>query len=217
MCERRTCHKKYDEHSYCPYLKSDYFGAYDEDTCEPIKEHCCSLNGKRVHKINRQPIHCPFRPENADQPRKYIDTRKIEEKLGQKYHYCNLPPDLSKKYRQYFADQIPPFLRNGTSTPLCTENGTPLSSGYFRIVIGDYGAFVEIDEQDINLPLLVVAPGQEYRINDPKFSRHIKYEWYTINDGSNIKIYKQKRRVSYADYIPNKYYVSVHEVKPCIE
>lgn len=210
---RRTCHEKYKRDSFCPYLKSAYFGRYDEDTGEAYKEACCSLTGLRVHKINRQPIHCPFRPENKDMPRKYIDTRKIEAKLAEKYHYCDLPEDLSKKYRQYYIDQIPPFLKDEVSIPLYTTNGSLIAKGYFRIVVGDYGAFVEIDEADANTSLFTVAPGQEYRINDPKFSRHIKYEWYTIDDESNVKIYKQKRRVTYADYIPNKYYVSVHEVR----
>ena len=40
----------------------------------------------------------------------------------------------------------------------------------------------------------------------------MKYVWLTVNDRSGIKIYHQKRGVSYADYKPNKYYVSVHEV-----
>jgi len=34
----------------------------------------------------------------------------------------------------------------------------------------------------------------------------------TINDDSDIKIYHQMRTVAYADYLPDKYYVSVHEV-----
>jgi len=33
-----------------------------------------------------------------------------------------------------------------------------------------------------------------------------------IDDNSQVKIYKQKRKVRYADYLPKKYYVSVHEV-----
>lgn len=57
----------------------------------------------------------------------------------------------------------------------------------------------------------IVQPGQEYRITDKKYKNNVKYVWLTINDSSGIKIYLQKRGVSYADYEPHKYYVSVHE------
>lgn len=33
----------------------------------------------------------------------------------------------------------------------------------------------------------------------------------TIADGSNIKIYKQKKKVTYADYKSGFYYISPHE------
>ena len=38
----------------------------------------------------------------------------------------------------------------------------------------------------------------------------MKYNWLTI-EGSDLKIYQQKRSVSYADYRPGKYYISPHE------
>ena len=86
-----------------------------------------------------------------------------------------------------------------------------ICNGYDRIVIGDYGAFIEFSEEHIASDFTIKA-GQEYRVNDEKYKKNIKYIWLTIGDGSNIKIYLQKRKVSYADYKPKKYYVSVHEV-----
>lgn len=55
----------------------------------------------------------------------------------------------------------------------------------------------------------IVQIGEEYRL---KKDYNVKYNWLTINDNSNIKIYYQKRLVDYADYQINKYYVSVHEI-----
>ena len=78
-------------------------------------------------------------------------------------------------------------------------------------MVGDYGAFIEFSEDDITEEF-IIQPGQEYRVNDEKYKNKVKYIWLTINDGSNIKIYKQKRKVTYADYKSKKYYVSVHEV-----
>ena len=58
----------------------------------------------------------------------------------------------------------------------------------------------------------IIKPGQEYRIDDERYSKNVKYHWLTINDNSDVKIYHQMRTVAYADYLPDKYYVSVHEV-----
>ena len=141
-----------------------------------------------------------------------MNTLKIEAKLAQKYGYKPLPPPLSEKYREFFTQNIPAFLKmDGDNIALYTTEGSLLCNGYSRIVVGDYGAFIEFDgpAYDANV---VVQAGQEYRIDDPKYKNNVKYHWYTIEDGSNIKLYYQKRTVSYADYTPRKWYVSVHEV-----
>lgn len=142
-----------------------------------------------------------------------MNTLKIEAKLAQKYSYKPLPKELSAKYREYFTENIPTFLHiQGSETPLYTLNDSLICDRYNRIVIGDYGAFIEFD-RPADESHVVIQPGQEYRIHDPKYQKNVKYQWYTIKDGSNIKIYKQCRRVSYADYLPGKLYISVHEVK----
>lgn len=45
-------------------------------------------------------------------------------------------------------------------------------------------------------------------INSPK----AKYQWFAPADGSGAKLYKQLRGVRYADYQPNKWYISPFEV-----
>lgn len=45
-----------------------------------------------------------------------------------------------------------------------------------------------------------------------RISYLLSIKFSTIDDKSNIKIYFQKKKVLYADYIPRKFYVSVHEV-----
>lgn len=93
-----------------------------------------------------------------------------------------------------------------------TLNGSLICKGYNRIVVGDYGAFIEY-EKELSNDNYIVKKGQEYRINDAKYSKNVKYHWYTINDESDIKIYWQRKPVPYADYKKNMYYVSPHEVK----
>lgn len=140
-----------------------------------------------------------------------MNTLKIEAKLAEKYKYKNLPDELSRKYHIFWIENIPERLHlNGGKVPLFTINGTPICEWYDRIVIGDYGAFIEFSES-AKCTDFVCAPGQEYRINNERYNQHVKYYWLTIDDGSDIKIYKQIREVTYADYRPNKYYISVHE------
>lgn len=138
-----------------------------------------------------------------------MDTRRVEFLLSKKYGYKPLPGDLSSKYRNYFRENIPDFLSVSGGEKLLSVNGTPICNSYDRIAIGDYGAFIEFSEPATEF---ICQPGQEYRMNDSKYMYKVKYDWLTVPDNSNIKIYKQKRTVTYADYKAGKYYVSVHEV-----
>ena len=141
-----------------------------------------------------------------------MNTLKIEQKLADKYGYMKLPETLSQKYRNFFLKNIPSYLKiEGDNSCLYTKNGSLVCKRYNRIVIGDYGAFIEFSKDDAGEDF-PVKDDQEYRIFDKKYSKNVKYLWYTINDDSDIKIYYQKRKVDYADYKRGMYYVSVHEV-----
>lgn len=141
-----------------------------------------------------------------------MNTLKVEALLAEKYGYKPLPGELSEKYRRYFRDNMPDWLSvDGADRPLYTSQGTKICPAYTRVVIGDYGAFVEFEAPPENTPF-IIRPGQEYRVSDPKYSRNVKYIWLTIDDGSDIKIYRQRRTVPYADYKPGLCYASVHEV-----
>lgn len=142
---------------------------------------------------------------------KAMNTLKIEAELASKYQYKKLPLPLSLQYRKFFEDNIPEWLSIDGGGQLFTKNGTLICQEYQSIVVGDYGAFVEFDQPAFPNGF-IVAPGQEYRLNDERYKNHVKYYWLTINDGSNIKIYHQRAEVDYADYTAGKYYVSVHEV-----
>ncbi|MBE6725039.1 MAG: hypothetical protein E7576_07600 [Ruminococcaceae bacterium] len=141
-----------------------------------------------------------------------MNTLKVEALLAKKYGYKRLPGDLSEKYRQYFHENIPSWLKiEGETRPLYTVKGSKVCDFYDRIVIGDYGAFIEFFAEPEETHF-IIQPGQEYRVNDPRYSNNVKYIWMTVDDGSGIKIYRQRKTVTYADYLPDRYYVSVHEV-----
>ncbi len=138
----------------------------------------------------------------------------LSDELSNKYKYKKLSNKLSNIAQNIYADTIPAFLLSFDKTKsLYTLNGSLICNGYDRIVIGDYGAYIEFSSEQANKDLFTVAAGQEYRIDNLRYA-NVKYAWLTINDESQIKIYYQKNTVSYADYKPQYYYVSVYEVYP---
>lgn len=139
---------------------------------------------------------------------------QFQEKLAEEYGYAPIGYNLFLgDVRQKYLDALPEWCKlDGDVIPCYTLSGTLIARGYKRIVIGDYGAFVEIGPDQINARVLRVKPGQEYRINDPQFADRVKYHWLTANDFSGIKVYFQQKTVSYADYLPGMYYISPYEL-----
>ena len=134
----------------------------------------------------------------------------LQDELSKRYNYKKLNTQQSAIVRAIYEDTMPYFLDDKQS--LYTVNGSLICNTFDRIVKGDYGAFIEFSSEQANKNLFIIAPGKEYRL-EPRYN-NVKYIWLTINDGSQIKIYYQKNTVSYADYLPKKYYVSVYEVYP---
>lgn len=139
----------------------------------------------------------------------------LSDELSKKYNYKKLSQKLSNAACSIYAETLPAFLLSmDNNNPLYTSSGFLICSSFDRIVIGDYGAYIEFSSEQANKDLFIIAPGQEYRL-EPRYN-NVKYIWLTINDDSQIKIYYQKNTVSYADYKPQKYYVSVYEVYPTV-
>lgn len=136
----------------------------------------------------------------------------LNTELSNKYNYKKLSHKESCVARSIYASTLPEFLEHRQS--LYTVKGTKICNDFDRIVIGDYGAYVEFSSEQANKDLFTIAAGQEYRL-EPRYN-NVKYIWLTIEDGSQVKIYYQKNTVSYADYKPQKYYVSVYEVYPTV-
>lgn len=141
-------------------------------------------------------------------------------KLAEEYQYAPIEPNLFMgDVRQKYKDALPIWcsLNGDQEMELLTLAGSSLCKGYKRIVIGDYGAFVEISSSQMNESLLRCKKGQEYRYLDERYAANVKYLWLTAKDSSDCKIYLQKKPVSYADYRPGMYYISPYEVLPEID
>lgn len=143
-----------------------------------------------------------------------MDTRKMQEELAQAYKYKPLPYLFSIEQRKIYEDNLPEWLKveKKKRTPLFSKSGLLISTDYERVVIGDYGAFIEISPKQIVNSSLKVKEGQEYRIVDRHFSERVKYHWYTTKDNTDTKLYYQQKTVDYADYKVGYWYVSPYEV-----
>ena len=95
--------------------------------------------------------------------------------------------------------------------PLYTLEGELIANGFERMVVGDYGAYLEYDLSQVPNGVKYIIPDkQKYRLL-PNYKKRIKYIWYEM-PMSKSKIYWQLRGVSYADYKAKKFYVSPYEV-----
>ena len=87
-----------------------------------------------------------------------------------------------------------------------TPSGTHIATGYIRVVVGDYGAYLEFSPAHLFMSKIESRFGQTP-------DRPVKYIWMQSKDASQIKIYEQKRRVSYADYKPGLYYIAPQDLR----
>lgn len=154
---------------------------------------------------------------------------RMQENLADEYKYKPLSAYLSPVQRDVYKTYLPDVFKTNIDDaketfaavfpdlnhPIFSLDGLLLANKADRIVIGDYGAFIEVADKDMIKENLKVKPGQEYRINDERYAKNVKYHWYIPKEGYETKCYYQQRSVSYADYKPGCWYFSPYEV--CLE
>lgn len=133
--------------------------------------------------------------------------------LVKKYKYKALPKDISAKQRKLYLAELPKEwdIKGNSNCKIYDTQYNPIANGYSRIVIGDYGAYVEIPLDKMILDDIIIMPGEEYRF-EPEYAS-IKYHWYCLSKNHDIKIYYQKHIVDYADYKPEMFYISPYELR----
>ena len=87
------------------------------------------------------------------------------------------------------------------------KDGYILAIGYQRVVVGERGPYVEFSDRHIVAEQFFVPQDLQWKLEDP----HVYYiELRSVH--SNVKLYLQVNRVSYADYEVGKYYISPFEL-----
>ena len=142
--------------------------------------------------------------------------KEMINRLTKQYNYKKLPDNISLNVRQIYNENLPDFFRfeKNNKYSLSDVRGNKIANKWNRIVIGDYGAFVEINDEDIIRDNIEIMPGEEYRVYDDKYKDSVKYQWYTVKGQPFPKLYYQQREVTYADYKAGKWYISPFD---CLE
>jgi len=129
--------------------------------------------------------------------------------------YTPLNKVESQIIREHYKNQfelkfvLPHSNYNGNILDLNTN--IKIANGYERIIIGDYGIYLEINSDQIEFNNIYIKQNQGWRVNSEKF-KSVKYYWYEVAKNS-AKIYYQIGLVKYADYKIGYYYVSPDEVR----
>lgn len=95
--------------------------------------------------------------------------------------------------------------------PLYTKNGEKVCERYERIVIGDYGAYVEISASHLSDNHFIYID-QNDPIDETISSRHSSHMTLALNDESSYTIYFQVKPVPYGNFIPGRFYIDPYDV-----
>ena len=80
------------------------------------------------------------------------------------------------------------------------------ATDFNRVVTGDKGSYFEFETEHLIKENVFIPTDAQWRIA-PKYWRNVFYYEYRTTVG-NLKLYYQKKTVTYADYIVGKWYVS---------
>lgn len=134
-------------------------------------------------------------------------ARAMVEEAVRKYRFLPLPMRVRSEYLKAYREGMNGFDQRKEAR----INGVAICSDYTRVVVGDYGAYLEFTPEQL-LVELVVTPGQEWRTDAEYIAKrglNVKYVWLEYQ---GVKVYFQLGTVNYADYLINHYYVSVLEL-----
>lgn len=128
------------------------------------------------------------------------------EAYAAKYRYRPLPKKLKDEAYSSYALGYNGFDVVG-KTPCI--GGVRVAKGFERLVVGDYGPYLEFTEDQLLIKeVLEIPSGQTWRLDSEYIKRlglSIKYIWYQYG---KVKVYHQLATVKYADYRPGYFYIS---------
>lgn len=128
------------------------------------------------------------------------------------WKYRPLPKYRKDEFYAIYSQALNGF-DSPAKRPCILNDGTLVANDYLRVVVGDYGPWVEFDRSQILTPLPLL-PGHEWRLDTEYLERRglqIKYIARHIN---GVMVYDQVATVKYADYQVGKIYISTLDFRP---
>ena len=116
--------------------------------------------------------------------------------------------DQRRKIRKVINYTLNADKDGNDNVELYTRDGSKLSKGYNRIVIGGRGPYVEFNDEQIDFKAFYIPKDQLYRLTD----RRVYYIELRSIDKSNVKLYYQLQTVAYADYKIGMLYISPYDL-----
>lgn len=93
---------------------------------------------------------------------------------------------------------------------LLSKTGAQVAIGVNRLVVGGRGSYYEFEREHLNWDAIFIPEEQKYRLTE-KYADVVYYVEYRTKP-DNIKIYHQRKYVGYADYVPDKFYISKEDL-----
>jgi len=134
------------------------------------------------------------------------DVIKYAEELAAKYKYKKPPDNVDLVSVSKYLEKINGFGDSEHRDTLI--GGRPFCKDYERVVIGSYGAFVEISHENLLLPL-EIPEDKKWRYDELYLKRRQMKIKYRELSYAGIPVFLQVDTVEYADYKKGMYYVNV--------
>lgn len=113
---------------------------------------------------------------------------KYQEQLAREYKYKPIPRTFFSDVRAKFQKALPEWCNvSGDTISLETTNGTVITNGYNRIVIGDYGAFVEFSR--VQACIRVWCSGHEIKTRSMGSYYVLNKHYLTVNKDDMVATY----------------------------
>jgi len=165
-------------------------------------DSCVEKAVKRMEKISKSINDSDFMKIETNVILREVKNRTVK---GSRDFYKPLPPAESKIIRDHYESELDISVVGDDNCKVYNTAGTLIAIGYKRVVIGDYGAYVEFEPKHMKRNNIKQKwPGV------PK--RKVKYIWMESCDPTKTKIYWQQGVVGYANYIEGNYYVAPEDV-----
>lgn len=124
---------------------------------------------------------------NVNEEKAAAEVHSYIKDMVAKYHHRPIPTTpAAGNVKTYYRDKLPAWAKKKISRkyPLYTKNGEKVCERYERIVIGDYGAYVEISASHLSDNHFIYID-QNDPIDETISSRHSSHMTLALNDESS--------------------------------